>query len=48
MPVPTTFDVRYVIGLLDVFKSSAPQQDVTGDLKNRALQITIGKVQAIF
>lgn len=44
----TTLEVRYVFGLLDVFEASAPQQDVTGDLKNRALQISVGWYVAFF
>jgi len=36
-----SFEARYVIGLSDAFESSAPQQSVTSDLSNRALQITV-------
>lgn len=41
-PGIATFDVRYVIGLTDIFKSTAPSAVTTGDYKNRALQITVG------
>jgi hypothetical protein len=44
----TTLGVRYVIGLLDTFNSDAPRQDITGDLKNRALEVTIGAYRNIF
>ena len=44
----TTIDVRYVMGLSDVFQSDAPEPEVTGGLKNGALQITVGWYTGIF
>ncbi len=44
----TTIEVRYIFGLTDAFDSSAPRPEVTGDLKNRALQITVGAFKRIF
>jgi hypothetical protein len=37
-----TLEVRYVIGLTNVFDSGGPRPDITDDLKNRALQVSIG------
>jgi hypothetical protein len=37
-----TFEVRYVIGLLEVFEDDVAHPEVLGDLKNRALQISVG------
>ena len=47
-PGITTIDLRYVLGLSDVFQSNAPQPEVTGGLKNGSLQITVGWFTGIF
>jgi hypothetical protein len=36
-----SFEARYILGLMDCFNSNAPRQDVTGDLSNGALQVTV-------
>ena len=36
-----SLEVRYVIGLTEVFEDDVPRPEVTGDLKNRALQISV-------
>lgn len=36
-----SFEARYVHGFNDCFEATAPRQDVTGDLSNRALQVTV-------
>jgi hypothetical protein len=43
-----SFEVRYVIGLTDVFEESVPRPEVLGDLKNRALQFSIGWFGGVF
>jgi outer membrane protein with beta-barrel domain len=44
----TTIEVRYVLGLVDVFDSDAPAPAATADRQNRALQITVGLSKSIF
>lgn len=44
----TTIEVRYVLGLVDVFESDAPSPEATADRQNRALQITVGLSKSIF
>ena len=44
----TTIEVRYVLGLLDVFESDAPSPQATADRQNRALQITVGLSKSIY
>lgn len=36
-----SFEARYVHGFNDVFEATAPRQDVTSDLSNRTLQVTV-------
>ena len=36
-----SFEARYVHGFSDCFEASAPRQDITSDLSNRALQVTV-------
>lgn len=36
-----SFEARYVHGFNDCFEATAPRQDITGDLSNRALQVTV-------
>ena len=38
----TSIEVRYVYGFTNVFKSNTPNPAATGDLANRALQISVG------
>ena len=44
----TTIEVRYVLGLLDVFESDAPAPQATADRQNSALQVTVGLSKSIF
>ena len=43
-----SFEVRYVIGLTEVFEDDVPRPEVTGDLKNRALQVSVAWYGDIF
>ena len=47
-PGVTTIDVRYVMGLGDVFNDDAPNPEATDGLKNGSLQITIGWFTGVF
>ena len=36
-----SFELRYVHGFNNVFEATAPRQDITSDLQNRTLQVTV-------
>ena len=44
----TTIEVRYVVGLSEVFESNSPSPQFTGNLRNGALQVTVGWFKTFF